>query len=105
MLPLLVVLGSIVFCEACGVYDVMMTEKGLRAGVAVEGNTWLVGEKPTAMALYLRDNLSLVLSSLPAIVMLFLHNTPLAYGCSAAPVAYGVKHIIGARKWAKLLKK
>lgn len=105
MLPILVVIGSIVFCEACGIYDAGMTVKGLKAGVAVEGFTWLVGDKPSFLALLLRDNLLLSWVSLPAILALVFHNLPIAYGLSAGPAAYGAKHILGGKAWAKLLKK
>ena len=42
-------------CEACGAYDVAKTEQGLKKGVAAEAFTFLVGTKPSAIALYLRD--------------------------------------------------
>lgn len=98
------ILGSAAFCEAAGIYDVVMTEKGLKAKVAVEGNTWLVGTNPTAVALYLRDNLTLALTLAPSLVALVAHNTGFAIGGCAGPVVYGVKHILGGRSWAKLLK-
>ena len=103
MLALLILI-SVAFCEACGVYDVVMTEKGLKAGVAVEGNDWLVGQKPSAVALYLRDNLTLALCVLPSLLAgLWAHNLPVAYGLAFMPIPYGIHHIQGGRAWAKLL--
>jgi hypothetical protein len=100
----IVILISVAFCEACGIYDATMTEKGLKAGVAVEGFDWLVGKKPSAVALYLRDNLLLGLCSLPAILCATVfHNVPLAYGACISPVLYGIKHIQGGLAWKKLL--
>src|ERR1700686_4680425 len=86
-------------CEACGAYDVAKTEQGLKKGVAVEAFTFLVGSKPSAIALYLRDNLLLAAVAAPAIAFALLHNLPLAYGACAGPLAYGLKHIQGGRKW------
>jgi hypothetical protein len=88
---------------AADIYDVSMTEKGLKAGVAVEGYTWLVGEKPSAKALYLRDTLVLAMTAAPSAVAYFLGNAPLAFGCLAGPAVLAVKHVIGGRKWKKLL--
>ncbi len=85
------------------VYDVLMTEKGLKAGVAVEGNTWLVGSKPTAITLYLRDSLTAVLATAPSIVTYAMGSTAGAYGLLIMPVVYAVKHVLGGRQWAKLL--
>src|ERR1700688_1373693 len=84
---------SAAICEACGAYDVTKTEQGLKKGVAVEAFTFLVGSKPRAVALYLRDQLLLAGCVAPAIILALLHNVPLAYGCSIGPLVYGLKHI------------
>lgn len=42
--------GAVAFAFGCDIYDVIMTEKGLKAGVAVEGNAFLVGSKRTCPA-------------------------------------------------------
>ncbi len=80
-----------------------MTEKGLKSGVAVEANTWLVGSKPGAVALYLRDSLETVLATTPCILACVLNNTTLFWGFLIAPLLAGVKHINGGRNWAVLL--
>lgn len=95
---------SIAFCVACDIYDVTMTQKGLKAGVAIEGNTWLVGEKPSAKALYLRDSLLMLFCITPSLLLSFV-NPPAAFGTLSGPIAYGVKHILGGRAWVKLLRK
>lgn len=104
-MPLVLLAICAAFCVACGIYDVSMTEKGLKAGVAVEGDTWLVGKTPSTLALYLRDSLVLVLCAAPSIAFYLAHNTPLAWGAAIGPVPYGIHHIQGGLAWAKLLKK
>ena len=96
---------SLALGVAGDVYDVIMTEKGLKAGVAVEGDTWLIGStKPSALALYLRDSLVLALCVAPtALCATVFHNLPLAYGALAGPVAYGAKHVLGGLQWRTLL--
>lgn len=91
-------------CEACGVYDVVKTEQGLKKGVAVEAFTLLVGSKPSAIALYLRDQILLAGCVAPAAIFALMHNVPLAYGACAGPLAYALKHIQGGRKWAFVIK-
>ena len=86
------------------VYDVTMTERGIKAGVAVEGNDWLVGSKPSAIALYLRDGLVFAMCVAPAVVFATVaHNVPLGYGALSAPVVFGVKHLLGGLQWRTLL--
>jgi hypothetical protein len=86
-------------------YDIYTTEKGLKAGVAVEGNDWLVGPKPSALALALRDGLiDSPFIALP-LVSHILGNDPLAYGSLAGLAVIAIKHVMGGRAWAKLLLK
>ena len=86
-------------------YDIYMTEKGIKAGVGVEGNDWIVGDKPSALALYLRDGLvNLPFIALP-LVSHVLGNDPLAYGTLAGLAVIAIKHVMGGRAWVKLLKK
>jgi hypothetical protein len=96
---------AVAFYVGCDLYDVILTEKGIRAGVAVEGNTFLVGSKPSAVALYLRDILVAGIATVPCVLALSFHNLPIFWGCLVAPVVAGVKHILGGLAWAKLLKK
>lgn len=76
--------------------DVITTEKCIAKG-AVETNTFLVGTKPTAEALYLRDSLVYALCVAPSIVSLILGNTPLAYGTLVGPAVFAAKHFLGYR--------
>jgi hypothetical protein len=92
----------IVFAVACDIYDVTMTEKGIKAEVGVEANDWLVGSKPSAVALYLRDCVIISLTATPAAVAFAYHDS-IGYGLLAAPVVAGVKHILGGLAWKKLL--
>jgi hypothetical protein len=93
-----------VFAFGCDVYDVTETVKGLKAGVAVEGNTFLLpSDKPTATQLYLRDGLVIMLAALPAVLCLVLHSQPLFYAALSGPVVAAVKHVLGGRAWAKLI--
>lgn len=101
LLALTVALGLAV---ACDIYDVAQTEQGIKKGVAVEGSTWLVGQKPSAVALYLRDSLVLLFATAPSLVALAIHSTPLFYGALLGPVALGVKHIQGGLAWRYMLK-
>lgn len=88
------------------IYDVTMTEKGLQAKVAVEGNTFLVGDKPSARALFLRDGVILALCMVPTLLSFYkLHNAPIGYGSLVVPGYYGVDHMLGGLAWRKLLKK
>lgn len=98
-LIMLVVIALVVLSD---VYDVAQTERGIKAGVAVEAFSRLVGSKPTAVALYLRDSLLLLLVTTPSVLLHFV-NAPAAYGALLGPLIYGVKHIRGGREWARLL--
>lgn len=98
---------SLALGVAGDIYDVILTEKGLKAGVAAEGNQWLssiVGTKPSAVGLYFRDSIVLALCVAPtALCATVFHNLPLAYGALAGPVAYGAKHVLGGLQWRTLL--
>lgn len=99
----LALVAALGFAIAADIYDVVLTEKGIKAGVAVEGNTFLVGQKPSAVALYLRDSLVTGIATTPCILALVYGNKPLFYGFLVAPVVAGVKHIRGGRAWRNLL--
>ena len=100
----ILLLISYAFMIAADIYDVIMTTEGIKAGVAVEGNTWLIGDKPTALQLYARDSLVMVFCLAPSVVAHFLGNDPIAYGGLVSPVIFGIKHIQGGLAWKKLLK-
>lgn len=105
MLSALVVAASILFCVVADIFDVTMTQKGLKAGVAVEGFTMFVGEKPTARALYIRDGLFLAAFSAPSVWGVVTGNPALAIPMCIGPIIYAWKHILGGRAWKKLLTK
>jgi hypothetical protein len=105
MVAELVLVGSVAFGLAGQIYDMILTERGLKAGVAIEANDWLVGKHPTAKALYLRDVTILTISTLPSVLALVFGSAPLALGFSVVPIVFGVKHILGGLAWARLLKK
>lgn len=102
-MTLLLLVIALLFAFGCDIYDVTMTEKGLKAGVAVEGFDWLVGDKPSARALYLRDALVIAFATAPAVVFLAIHNAPLSYAGLVGPAIAGIKHIMGGLAWKKLL--
>ena len=102
MLPVLAAI-SLVVAVAGDVYDVTLTSRGLKKGLAVEGNTWLIGDKPSTRALYLRDALVLGFCMVPFIAAFLLGNIPVAIGALASPVVYGIKHYHGGlASWKKL---
>ena len=93
---------SLAVAFAGDIYDVTESEKAYAKGY-IESFDWLVGPKPTAIKLYLRDGLIIGLSVVPAIVFWAVHNSPLAYGALIAPVVAGIKHYLGGRGAKKLL--
>ncbi len=97
---------AVALAVAADLYDVILTEKGLKAGVAVEGNSFLLGEtntKPTALQLYRRDAIVIAMASAPALAVYLMGAPDVAYGFLAGPVVAAIKHIQGGRAWAKLL--
>jgi hypothetical protein len=95
----------LVFAIVCNIYDATMTEKGLAAHVAIEGNSWLVGTTPKAWQLYARDIPIIFVAAAPSFVGYFTHQSVLYYMGLVGPIVVGIKHIIGGREWAALLKK
>ena len=91
------------FCFLAGLFDDIESERGIKAGVAIEGFQWLIGPKPPFRAYFLRDFLLLALVTAPSLALHFVHNAPLALAALVGPAVYGVKHIIGARQWVALL--
>jgi hypothetical protein len=88
-------LVSFVILSAATTYDIYQTRKGIVAGVAVEGFTFLVGPRPSTLALILRDGgIGL---GLAAFGFLYL---PLSAGMM---LGYAARHIQGGLAWKKLL--
>ena len=97
--------GALAFAIVADHYDISETEKGIKAGVAVEGNTWLIGtDKPTAGQLYKRDLLVIGLSATPSVLAHIFRAPALFYGGLSMPVVLGVKHISGGNQWKRLLQ-
>jgi hypothetical protein len=90
------------FCFLAGLFDDIESERGIKAGVAIEGFQWLIGPKPSFRAYFLRDSLLLALVTAPSLVLHFVHS-PAAIAALVAPVVYGIKHVIGGREWLPLL--
>jgi len=98
--------GAVGFAVAADVYDVRQTEKGLKAGVSVEGNTWLVpSARPTTGQLYRRDLFVIGLSASPSVATwIFRRRRPeLFFAGLGAPATAGLKHIQDGKAWGKLL--
>ena len=93
---------ALVFAILCNIYDATMTEKGIAAEVAVEGNTWLIGPKPKAWQLYARDIPIIFLASTLSFVGYFTHNPALFYAGLVGPIVAGVKHLQGGLEWRAL---
>lgn len=88
---------------ACSTYDNIMTQKGLRAGVGIEANSWLVGTKPTAAKLYIRDAVLFGLLFLPSMWGLAIGVSALFYPFLFPPFLLCLKHIQGGRQWRWML--
>lgn len=91
------------FEQATNIYDTRETEKGLKAGVAIEGNTFWVGSHPSARALYARDLFQLGVVVTPALVAYALRSKPFYYAGLALPAVLAGKHIQAGRQWQALL--
>jgi hypothetical protein len=93
------------FCFLAQLFDDIESERGIKAGVAIEAFTWLIGSKPSFLAYFLRDSLLLAAVTAPSLILHFAHSPAnLALAALVSPVVYGVKHIIGGRAWLAFLK-
>lgn len=101
---LLALAGVVAFSLATEVYDIRETEKGLKAGVAQEGYTFLVGSHPSAHALYTRDTITLGLLTIPSLLGYFYRKPVLYYSMLSIPAAQGIDHIQGGNQWKDLLQ-
>lgn len=98
-LPLIL---AVAFAYVCDILDIRATVLGIKKGLAVEQFTLFVGQRPSALALFLRDSL-FILAVTGVAVLISLVNVPLYYGSLAGPVVLGIRHLGGARKWNNLL--
>jgi hypothetical protein len=104
----LFILAAVVGFEiAADAYDIHETEKGIKAGVAFEGNTFLIPDngRPTASQLWRRDTFELGMAVTPSILGYVFRKSGLFYGGLAIPAVLGGKHISGGKQWADLLNK
>ena len=103
-LNIALLLGAAAFCVLATIYDVKMSVKGIKAGIAVEANyTWLYGtDKPTALQYYAVNLPFVVLACGASIAAYCLHNPAFYYGGLSGPAALGAKHIQGGLAWLKL---
>ena len=103
-MTILYLLGAITAAVLTCVYDTVMSEKGIKAGVAVEANfTWLYGtNKPKTWQYYAVNIPAILLAATPSMVGYFWHNPSLYFGGLAAPVAVGISHIKGGLEWRAL---
>lgn len=102
---------SFAWAMGCLAYDAYMSDKGIRRGVAVEGNrmiTWIAGTMtPTFWQLYAID--AGVIRVPLLLLALFLPSPgglPEAWRAAGIGgfVSLGVKNILGGRKWARLMR-
>ncbi len=101
ILPVLI--GGLIFAEACGYYDAHETVIGLRHGVAVEGNTFLVGAHPSFGPLVARDQIN-VFAALFFPSLGWIKRWPMLLGATSdAPYVEGMVHIKGGNSWRRLL--
>jgi hypothetical protein len=98
---LLAFAAVLTFTIVAASYDAHETLKGLKLGVGVEGNTWLVGSHPSARALYGRDVLQIGLITTPSALAYVFRKWPFYYAGLAGPAAFGAKSIQGGRSWIK----
>lgn len=101
ILPVLI--GGLVFAEACGYYDAHETVIGLRHGVAVEGNTFLIGAHPSFGPQVARDQIN-VFAALFLPSLGWIKRWPMLLGATSdAPYIEGMIHIKAGNSWRKLL--
>jgi hypothetical protein len=99
---LLALAGAVAFAIGAAAYDNHETLKGIRAGVGVEGNTWMVGSRPSMRALIGRDVLVIGWTSAPSVLAYKFHKMPFFYGGLGMPVIDGLKSIQGGKSWVAL---
>ena len=104
MVEIICFVVALAFCLGCTVFDITVSEKGIKAGVAVEANyTWLYGtDKPTALQYYAVSLPLVALACGASIAAYCLHNPAFYYGGLSGPAALGAKHIQGGLAWLKL---
>lgn len=120
MFYIITFLISLVFSLVCNYFDVSESMKGIRAGVAVEGNgmaTWILSmvqhfvgtAKMSASDLWAANAIpKSIICLLAWLIIRYQANTTgiaLIGGPTAALIYIGIDHLRGVRQWAALLKK
>jgi hypothetical protein len=96
-------LATLVFLFVAAWLDIYTTHRVIVTGAGVEGNTWLVGTKPTIARMLLKELLQS--GVLIAVAVLgVIYNTPIASAGMSGMVVFGVKHLTGWRAGVRLLK-
>ena len=98
-----VVIVSFALAVLFDLYDITMTVQGIKAGVAVEGNTFLVGTKPGFVRLLVRD---MLIPILPIGLLGLIFGYGNGYACPVFFVPLfllALKHYHGGRQWVTLL--
>ena len=94
---------ALAFVFGCAAYDSLISEKGIKAGVAVEKNyTWIYGIKPSLLQYCAVNFVTAVLASGVSVAAYAMHNSPWFYAGLAGPAVLGAKHIQGGLEWRKL---
>jgi len=99
----LVALLATVVLVAAAAYDLVLTRRCIVAGVAVEGNTWLVGRKPSAKVLWLRELLQSGPLVLGCIIAAAMDSWGFILIVVVAMLVFALKHYLAGRKGAKFL--
>lgn len=84
---------------AADIYDITLTSQGLKKGVAEESFSWLIGPKPSTLALYLRDALITGIVAMIPLTLYLAGSVPVAYGTLVMFAVLVIKHIQGALAW------
>jgi hypothetical protein len=94
--------ASFAWALGCLFYDATETQKGIKAGVGVEGNSWITcfyGVKPTLLqCLSIDVPLRTAMAALAFIPSSMYPHVMIGPAVAALSVA-GVKNIQGARQW------
>jgi hypothetical protein len=106
---MIAVLITFIWAVLCLMYDALSTQKGLKAGVAVEGNPLIVaayGNKPKLWQCLSIDGTIRVAMLLAALMLPAPADYPHSWHALFAGgfVVYGLKNIQGGRQWNWMLK-
>lgn len=98
--------GALALLEAGTEVDVRLTDKGIKAGVSVEGNTLIVkmfGDKPSLHESYLGAWVCNAIAIAPAVVGFFI-SPALFWAGIGGIVVFAGKHVWAGLCWRTLLK-